>query len=197
MVSLALEDAFDAIADRYAEQYPSPHTSLRWFGDQFAAFLTESADANAPALSAMALFERALLDAFDAPGAPQLESSSFEAFAQSGRIANSLRLHPSVRLLSPGWNVVHQWHCAKNAKPLSAWQSEDGHWALWRDRDRRTSFRSVSPVELSLLQATQRGESIPAMCEALSTQIPPQNVPRVVASTLKAWLSDGLVCAIE
>ncbi|MEM7156885.1 MAG: DNA-binding domain-containing protein [Myxococcota bacterium] len=192
-VAHVVDCRFDRLADAYIDATPSTWHSLRNFGDEFPKFLTTTDLPDSMAVAALAGFERSLLDAFDAPDAPRRGSSDLLAVGADGRSLSGIVLHPSVRRIAPGFNVVEQWHAYQEGRPPVPWVGQRTAWALWRGTDRRTSFRALSPFEAMLLPRVLVGDSLAEQCEALADIYEPTQIPPLVASALRRWLAEGWV----
>lgn len=192
-VSHVVDCRFDKIADAYIDATPSRWHSLRNFGDEFPKFLTTFDLPDSLAVAALAGFERSLLDAFDAPNAPRSGLSEMLAASSGGRSLSGIVLHPSVRRIAPGFNVVEQWHAYQEGRSPVPWVAQRTAWALWRGTDRRTSFRALSPFEAMLLPRVLVGDSLAEQCAALAAIYEPTKVPPLVASALRRWLTEGWV----
>lgn len=190
-VAHALGDRFEAVADGYIAAHPSVYSSLRRFGDAFPGFV--GALPGAGALGALARFERALLGAFDAADAPRCGLAELAAATSTGAPLGRIALHPSVRVLVPGWNVVDAWHAARADRSIPPWIAESTAWVLWRSVDRRTSFRAVGSPEKILLEGSRRGWSVTQMCETLVEVMPVPEIPAFVVATVRRWLDDGMI----
>lgn len=192
-----LGERFDAMATAYALTQPSRVRSLRDFGDGFPDLIGDSVEADAQPTMALARFERTLLDVFDAPDRPLIGLDALETLGRSGATLCGLLLHPSVRVREPGWNVVAQWHASRAGEAPLPWSPDNTVWLLWRSADRLTCFRAVGTAEAALVRAALDGADMAKMCTLLANQIPPADVPAFVAQTIRAWLTDGLLCELR
>lgn len=188
---------FDALATRYALTQPSRVRSLRDFGDGFPEFVADSLEVHGQAAMALGRFERTLLDVFDALDRPRIGEGALEALAESGATLASLVLHPSVRVLAPGWNVVAQWHAARAEQAPLPWSSDGTVWLLWRSVDRLTRFRAIGAAEVTLVRAVLGGADMVSICTLLAEDMRPADVPAFVAQTIRAWMTDGLLCGFR
>lgn len=196
-VVACLGERFDPLAVAYARRQPSRVRSLRDFGNAFPAFIGQTNEPHARALQALAQFERTLLDVFDAEDRARVEAEALDGLGSSGETLIGLVLHPSVRVLEPGWSVTAQWHAHRAGEAPPAWVTDRTPWLLWRSRDRRTQFRAAGESEAVLARAALCGDDLSSMCTALLEVMRPIDVPSFVVQTLRRWVVDGLVSGLR
>jgi hypothetical protein len=195
------DEGFAELAARYAQQHPSRHPSIRWFGDRLADFMR--ADENLhPALADLAAMDWAMGLAFDAADAPSLSVGELSALPPEQWASLRLRAHPSVQCLNLAWAVEPAW------RALQAWEPDSGdeepampepealvHVLLvWR-RGLETQWRSLGDEEAGWLRALLGGESFAELCARAAEQREPSQAPLAVATVLQQWLQDGLFTA--
>ena len=121
------DDLFEVMADGYIETHPSHFTSLRHFGDQLPEYLNKTAPFNEhPIISELALFERRLLDVFDAADAERAALSALKEIPPDDWPGMRLRFHPSTQLFTAGWNSIESWKALKAGQAPPAAQAQ-GH----------------------------------------------------------------------
>jgi len=137
LATLVGDDRFHVLARAYLAATPSQHPSLRHVGDGFADHLASHAPAELPAfLPDLARLERARLDVFDAPDAPD---AGVLTIADLRRVPaeewGDLRLHviPALRILQLSWPVHTVWPDDATTTVL---QPAPTTLRIWRDEYR-------------------------------------------------------------
>jgi hypothetical protein len=94
------EEAFGSLVEDYIESMPSRHRNARWYGGRLPEFMQETTAwrTNKNAMS-LALFERALADAFDAADAPIAAIESLRSTSSDDWPHLILDFHPGVAVL--------------------------------------------------------------------------------------------------
>jgi hypothetical protein len=209
ILARAMGDApFTALADAYITAHPSTHPSIRWFGHRLADFMAGSVDADAglvphPAFVDLARMDWALRAAFDAADAPAVGREALAGCAPQDFAALRPAAHPSVQQLRLDWAVEAAWRTLREHDPDSGTEpalpapEEQPHTLLvWR-RGLETVWRSVEPVEATLLQGLAAGESFGELCErAAAIDDDVMDAAQRAASALAQWLDDGLISRI-
>lgn len=186
---------FEQMASGYIKAYPSAQTSLRYFCDQLPLFLrTNKPFADNGVLSDLALFERLLMEVFDAADATRRHSGNLTELQAEQWPELTFEFHPSLRFFVTNWNTVEIWQAitAKRTPP-EAIQRGQQVWLIWRNPGRLTEFRSLPSDEFMLLEAARTGANFAELCEALlETHAEAEVAPRAL-SILRGWLDAGLV----
>ena len=186
--------------DGYIEAHPSTVRSLRHFGAQGPTWLGSVAPfSKHPVIGELAEFERALLDAFDAADGERLDWLAMQSIAAEAWPGLKLRFHPSVRLLPMRTNAVELWRALKNEKvPPEATHAQAPAHLLWRDEERVTRFRPVNALELTALQACLvDDDDFASLCERLSQEVAPTEVPAHSIGFLRQWFDEGIVQSLS
>lgn len=191
------DDLFDQMVDGYIDNHPSSFSSLRQFADALPAFLAEHPPfAEHPQIAELARFERMLLSAFDAADADRLPADHLTTIPAEQWPELHIRFHPSVQLFNTEWNVVEIWQQLKAEQTPPAPEQETAFWLLWRNDERLTEFRSLSPQELVLLQGCLNGHNFAQLCEDLLEHVAEDEVANMLVGTISKWLQQGLISRI-
>ena len=94
------DDEFEALVEAYIDANPSRLRNARWYSTRLPDFMQESENWGANALAiGLALFERALTDAYDAADAPAQGLETLAEFSPQDWPRLGFTFHPSLRLL--------------------------------------------------------------------------------------------------
>ena len=196
--TLAGDRQFDALGRAYISAHPSHYPSIRWFGQDLAAFLRSNAPyADTPVLAEMASFETALSLSFDAADATPLGIEAIAAVPPEAWGQMRFTLHPSVQRVDLAWNVPTFWKAVREDQtpaPLEQGPYPLG-WLTWR-AGLVTQFRSLDVEEAWCIDAVGRGEDFGSICAGLCEWMDAQHTPGHAAVLLKRWVIDGLVTAV-
>jgi hypothetical protein len=190
---------FEQLVNGYIDNHPSRHTSLRNFCDQMPDYLANTSPFNQhPILAEIAMFERLLMDVFDAGEAALTDVSRLRTLDPDNWPGMRLRFHPGVQLLKADWNSIESWKALKaEAEPPAASNTTSQHWLLWRDTDRLSQFRPLDEDEYALLSLAVSGKDFSALCETLLDWHPVNAVSVLGLRYITGWLDQGLITKIE
>ena len=190
--------AFTALADGYIGARPSQSFTLRDFGIALPGFVAQHAAAGEREFAAeLAAFERAFVEAFDAPDAVPLQVSALAAVAPPEWPQLRFTPHPSVQTLTITCNTLPVWEAVKAQRSPPQPQRLDAPLGalVWR-QDLTTVFRSLAGDELALWRLLAAGEHFAGMCDALTLWVSPEEVPLRAATLLRGWLAGGLLAGM-
>jgi len=188
------DDLFEQMVAGYIDNYPSKYNSLRQFADRLPEFLLATEPFSQwPWIAELARFERMLLVAFDAADSERARSETLQEIAPDLWPELQVVFHPSVQLFETTWNAVDMWQALKAEGTPPEPVQEAATWALWRNAELLTEFRSLDAAEVCLLQGCLRGENLAVVCESLCEFLDPEDISPVLVNTLLQWLQDGLV----
>jgi hypothetical protein len=189
---------FELLVRRYSDAQPSTFRSLRWYGDQLAAFLKTTAPyAKQPLLTEMADFEWHLMAAFDATDAPVVAVETMTTIPMERWAEMYFTIHPAVKRLALQWNITALWHAYDAAKKV---QPEcfpaPIAYVIWR-QEYDVQFCSLSVEAAYLLDAMAARQCFGAICEGLCEWFAPHDVAMQAASLLKRFIVAGVVQAVH
>lgn len=188
------DEAFEALCKGFIKEQPSKHKSLRYFADPLPEFLAQHY-AEYPQLSELAAFERALMFSFDAEEKAALPVDFLQRLAPEDWPACELSWHPSLHMFASDYNTVPIWQSLKQEQVPPAPLEQKSVWAIWRNPERLTQFRSLQASELSLLQALANGENLSHACEHLLDFMSEEEIPSFLQSSLQSYIASGMLCA--
>ena len=181
------------LCEGYPAAHPSRVRSLRDFGAQLPNYLQNTAPFAAhPVIAELAAFERRLLDSFDAADDARAKWEELLGLAPEEWPELRVTFHPSLKLHPASWNSVEIWRALKaDAAPPAAGVATGAAWALWRDEECVTRFRSLDARECAALRRVQCGGSFGDLCQLLLAWLPGDEIPAVALGYLRSWCAEG------
>lgn len=197
--NLGPEDFHDLITS-YLWIEPSRHPSIREVGRRLPGFLGEHAAAEgfrerSPWAPALADFEWARVDAFDAPDVALLDREDLSALAPDEFGAIPLVLGPWVRLRSSTYPLDELWRAGVGGKSLEIEREAcDVSFLIWRKHE-SVVHRRLDPIESDALREIGQGVGFGELCEWAAGRIGESDAPGLAARWLEMWIADGLLIA--
>ena len=188
-------ERWQRISSAYIAANPSTHRSLRNFADALPKFLRLHHSTRLhPRIAELAAFERALLDSFDAADAPIAGWDDLLTLPEAAWPRLCPRFQPSLRRQTTRTNCVQVWMAAQDGTALPRrGRASRSDWAIWRDADLVTRFRSLSEPEALALNQFLAGRDFASCCDALLSLMPEADVPATALGYLAQWCTDGWV----
>ena len=205
------DDDFEALVEAYIDENPSRLRNARWYATRLPEFMRESENWSANALAiGLALFERALTDAYDAADAPALSIETLAEFSPQDWPRLGFTFHPSLRLIEVAAGVLDAYAAATadeqdeeradeedegalEDRPSDASESET--IAIWR-ADLDPAYRQLDPDEYLALFEAMGGQSFGDICQLVAFQNEGQSATERLARFLVTWFSEGLVIGV-
>ncbi len=189
------EAGFGRLAADYIAACPSRSFTLRDLGHALADFLAHPGPyRRRPWLRTTAVFEWALLAAFDAADMPALTLADLAGVLPAHFPRLRFRFAPGVQVLRLRWNVPQAWRALQEGTALQPPRRLPAgvDCLVWR-REERVYFRTLPPDEAALLKALMKGRSFAAACGVLARVGDDQDAGRRAAQLLSTWLADTLL----
>ena len=207
------DDEFEALVEAYIDENPSRLRNARWYTTRLPEFMRESENWSANALAiGLALFERALTDAYDAADAPAQSIETLAEFSPQDWPRLGFTFHPSLRLIEVAAGVLDAYAAATadeqdeeaaradeedegalEDRPSDASESET--IAIWR-ADLDPAYRQLDPDEHLALFEAMAGQSFGDICQLVAFQNEGQSATERLAQFLVTWFSEGLVIGV-
>jgi hypothetical protein len=206
------DDEFEALVEAYIDENPSRLRNARWYTTRLPEFMQESENWSANALAiGLALFERALTDAYDAADAPARSIETLAEFSPQDWPRLGFTFHPSLRLIEVATGVLDAYVAASadedeeaaradeedesalEDRPSDASESET--IAIWR-ADLDPAYRQLDPDEHLALFEAMAGQSFGDICQLVAFQNEVQSTTERLARFLVTWFSEGLVIGV-
>jgi hypothetical protein len=191
------DDEFMLLTRRYVDANPSQFRSIRWFGNNLAAFLAQRKPyADNSILAEMARFEWLLTEAFDATDEAVMPLEEMAAIPFDKWPEMSFRMHTAVKKVDFQWNITQLWKAAEASEPL--YPEQHAHlisYLIWR-KEYEVQFASLSPDEAYMLDAMVAGTNFGDICEGFCEWFAPEEVAMHAASLLKRYIVDGMVLQV-
>ena len=192
-------EQFETLCYAYIDAHPSHFRSIRWFGDELAAFLkTQSPYDEFPYLAELAEFEWQMAIVFDAADSDLIQLNDMQNIPPDAWMDMRLQVHPSVHRLSLSWNVVQIWQAlSEEQMPENPQQSTSNvEWLLWRN-ELVCQFSSLSEDEAWAIDAMLNNLTFGEICEGLCQWVDEESAGMHAASLLKGWITAGMVTQIK
>ena len=201
------DEDFDALARAYIDTHPSSHASIRWFGDQLAAYMASLEGLRHPALIDFAVMDWALRSAFDGPDSVPLDPAALAVLPPEAWATLRLELGPTVARVHLAYAIEPAWHALRLAPsldelPVLEAPAPHSHALLvWRS-GLEAKWRSLDEAESALLQDLEDGKDFSALCERAAGKVGAvgaagdAQAAAIVIQALQQWLADGLLRAL-
>jgi hypothetical protein len=207
--SLMGDEAFEALIADYISAHPPRHRNARWYTTGLPDFMAESPRwRNDKRALSMALFERAMVDAFDAPDAEPLGIQSLAAFPAEESARLVFAFHPSLILLELSAGTLLAYSRSQLAgedeeEELVEFESEPAPEAgegaeavaVWRTNE-DTAFRELEPDEFVALSEARAGRAFGEICQMAAFQQAGDIEPQRLAQFLASWFENGMIVGV-
>ncbi len=201
------EVRFEALIGEYVTAHPPRDRNARWYTTGLPDFLREHRQwRNEAAALSMALFERAVVDAFDASDAAPLTIQALAEFAPEDSPRLVFAFHPSLIALrlTPGVFAAYQAmngddegeDVAAEAEAETAGEGEFEAVAVWRCNE-ESVFRELEPDEFLALNEARAGRAFGDICQMAAFQHAGDIEPDRLAQFLASWFEDGMVTGVS
>jgi len=195
LCALLTHQEFDTLGRRYLDAYPSRYPTVRWFGQNLAAYLARDAVlAKRTCLAEMATFEWARGKAFDASNSDVVSLDELGAMPAEDWPSLCLEFHPSLQRSTYSWNIGPIWRAVNAEEPVPepVPLSKPEQLALWR-KELVIYWRSLGDAETWALDTFVSGGSFADVCAGLCDWFDAEAVPPEAAGMLRQWVTEGLV----
>ena len=189
------DELFETMANGYINTYPSHYTSLRKYCDNLPGYLcTTEPFSSAPILAEIAMFERTMLNAFDAADDKRATTEELKLIKSEKWPTIKISFHPSVYVFTAYWNSAESWQALKNENtPPEATKGSQQRWLIWRGSDLLTQFSSLSNEGHIMFDCFESGGNYADVCETLLPHVPKEQISELTLKYLFEWLNLGLV----
>ncbi len=193
------DDLFDQMVDGYINNFPSKHTSLRYFAEQLPVFLKQHEPFKQhPIIADLAEFERTLLAAFDAPDQIISGQNDLALIEPESWPHLIFKPHPSIRIFETNYNTIEIWQALKqhiNGQQVEVPDAEEirSNWLLWRNQDRLTEFKSITPIENEIMQYVLDEKSFADICQMLAEFYPAEVLEQSILEHVNMLIDNQLV----
>jgi hypothetical protein len=192
------EDAFHDLVRMYLMLHPPHRPSIRDAGAALAGFLCDDEVAapfrrRLPCAGALARFEWAQTEVFDAADAPLLAREDLAALPAEAWPALQLETIPALRTLQLAWPVQE---LGEDAGPtVAAALAPRAVFLRVFRHEERVRWRETSEAEQACLAVVTGGAPFGEMCESLARFAGEQNAAAEAAALLLRWIADGCLRA--
>ncbi|MDH0863846.1 DNA-binding domain-containing protein [Mitsuaria sp. GD03876] len=187
------DEWFEREALAFVEVHGSAHFSLRWYGADFASWLSRRWPDDGE-IAELAALDWALRSAFDAGDAPVLTMPDLAALAPEDWAELRLQLPPSFGRLKQSFNTLALWQAldGDETPPAAQALATPLDLLIWR-RGHSPHFRSLGPLESLALNAVASGRTFAETCADLAEARPELNVAAEMGMLLRRWVDEELL----
>ncbi|NJM30626.1 MAG: DUF2063 domain-containing protein [Rhizobiales bacterium] len=193
------EAAFATMSKAYVAKYPSDQPNARWYSRHLPEFLAATPPfKKSPELAELALLERALNDAFDAPEAAHKTFDDLAAVPPEDIAQAQFAIHPSARCITVVTNVTGLWSSLRcGEQPPSPYRLDEPQEVLiWRQGS-SSRFRLLGKEESMTLAKAQEGLPFGVICEMIAMMDDPDTAAIRAATYLRGWIEAELISDIR
>ncbi len=201
------DDKFDELIRAFIDANPPKDRNARWYTTGLPDYMAANSRwrDDRRALS-MALFERAMVDAFDATDADAQTVQALAAFAPEESPRLAFTFHPSLHLLELSAGTLAAYLAADADEgeadaaapapepPLDPSATETV--AVWRCNE-ETVFRELDPDEYLALNEARAGHAFGDICQMAAFQQAGEIEPERLAQFLASWFEDGIITGVS
>ncbi|MGA8172810.1 MAG: DNA-binding domain-containing protein [Methylocystis sp.] len=217
------DDDFEALVEAYIDASPSRLRNARWYSTRLPEFMRDSENWSANRLAiGVALFERALTDAYDAADAPSQGIETLAEFSPQDWPRLGFKFHPSLRLVEVAAGTLDAYVAANADDEETQFAEEDEAAserrfaatpdgdspetasspsteveivAVWRS-ELDPAYRQLDADEYLALNEAAAGHSFGDICQLVAFQNGNQPATERLAQFLVTWFSEGLVTEV-
>jgi hypothetical protein len=192
-------DSFETCARAYADQFPSRTANPRWFGQAFPEFLKSHGTlGKLCVLHELAMLERALNDAFDAPDGPVVAKRDLAALDPENLAGCTFKFSSSVRRIELSHNTTSIWSAlACGETPPSPYKLDtDSIVLVWR-QGLSSRFRLLGEQEAMAVSVMQDGVSYPKLCRMLADDLQDENAAHTATCFLRGWAEAEIISELS
>jgi hypothetical protein len=203
--------AFEALIQAFIAANPPKNPNARWYTTGLPDYMRQTAPwRDDGAALAMAFFERAVVDAFDAPDAEPLALQSLADFAPEDSPRLVFAFHPSLRILElrAGTLAAYQASAAEETEGdeesadaadettgAGATRGDTEKAAVWRCNG-DTAYRELEPDEHVALSEAMAGRAFGDICQMAAFQAGGVE-PERLAQFLASWFEEGMITGVS
>ena len=191
------DELFDSLMLRYIENYPSYHTSLRYFSLHMIEFMKQNEPFNQlPEVLEIATIEQTFANSFDAADTYCVDIEQLSKIDPSDWATLTLSFHPAARILPLEFNSFQIWKSLANNQTPPAKTADQTSWLIWRE-NYVSRYRALDNTELSALNVVMSGGNFADVCETLLEYFDENETPLKAIGYLQLWINNQMVSAIK
>lgn len=197
------DEAFDSLVEDYIAARPPRDRNARWYTTGLPDFMRESERwrDDRRAIS-MALFERAMVDAFDAADTPTLRITTLSDFEPEDWPRLVFGFHPSLTILELAAGTLDSYddstaddEAEETPAPRESIQTVETV-AVWRVGE-ESAYRELESDEFVALSEAKAGRAFGDICQMTAFQHSGEIEPERLAQCLASWFEEGMVISAE
>lgn len=184
------DDAFTRVADAFIAAHPPTDSTLNAYGRFFAPWLATTRVAGHVRLAELARLEWALVEALHAPLAEGLSGSDLATISPDAWAAITLRVAPSLRLLSLRYNTNVRYEAFRTRRQVPPLRRLSGGVVVLRSRD-GLQRSDLDAVETRVLNHLVAGATLGDALAGLSTRH-----TLTIQHAFTRWVAHGFFTAL-
>ena len=191
------DDGFDTAAHGFIDATPSAGRTLNRYGETFSAWLAKTYPDDID-LAEVAMIDWMMRVAFDGPDVVPMSSAGLAQLKPEDWATVGFDFHPTVALAPITHNAASIWESLERGEtPPDAKRLADAAFVLaWR-KDVRSHFVTIGGAEHIAIEHLRGGASFAQTCERLSGLLPDEEIPAVMGSWLRRWLSEEMLIGVR
>lgn len=193
------ESRFGMMAKAYLEATPSRHPNARWFSHKLPEFLLQNMPFKTTLeVGELAMLERALADAFDAPDHDHKSFDDMANIPPDEIHLLTMKFHPSLRILKFSQNTTSIWSALKceEVPPRPHVLDQQQHIMVWRQAN-NSRFRILGDEEAMAIDSARQGVSFGVICEMIAMSDNDDTVAMRAATYLRGWFEAEILSSLD
>lgn len=200
LANLLGEEIFGDIVYDYLAANPSVSPDLRVLCNGLVEFLENDQRYNRePLWQALALFERAIALATEAPEQSIKSLEDLQNVPQANWPSLRFQFHPSLQTLDSAWPLDMLWqaHAEGQALPQIQPDLEDSKFYVFWRYENMPQLLALELSERWMLLECIAGKNFAAVCDSLCELMDEAEVPDTAINYLVKWLQSGWIVALD
>lgn len=187
------DEDFYQLGHEYIDSYPSTYRSIRWFGDELAAFLQENYS-DQPWFAELAAVEWTMSLVFDAADGAILTVNDIAQLSADSWESLQIQFVPSVHRLNVCWNVFPIWQALSEDQQAPELTSSLApmQWVLWRN-ELINHYASQAEDQACVMNKIMDGARFGEVCESLCEWMDEEQAVMRAATLLRGWVDSGMI----
>lgn len=193
------DEGFEALTEEFIAATPPRHRNARYYTTALPDFMqaSESWSDEARAIS-LALFERAIVDAFDAADAETLAIQALAAYSPNEWPKLSFAFHASLQMLELAAGTLETFAASSDDECEEIPEEQEGieRIAVWR-AGHEPAYRELDADEYLALNEALAGRVFGDICQMAAFQRGEDMTAERLAQFLASWFEEGMIIGVQ